>query len=63
MLPPPQQPEAKQEKTRPSNMPPQNLWQQLAPYQQKLLAQHWGQLLRRMQPTLVPKMEAPDVDN
>ena len=63
MLPPNQPPEPEKNKTSPPNGPPQNLWKQLEPHQQKTLAQRWGQLLRRMQLSMAPNTEAPDVDN
>ena len=62
MLPPSQHPAPEQNKNG-ANGAPLNLWKQLEPYQQKMLAQKWGQLIRRMQATREPKKETHDVGN
>jgi len=62
MLPITQPPAPGQEKNRAPKSPPPNLWQELEPYQQKLLAQQWAHLLRRMQLAGNPNKEAPNVD-
>jgi hypothetical protein len=61
MLPPSQHPTPEQNQNGTKGIP-LNLWKQLEPYQQKLLAQKWGQLLRRMQVTRKAE-ETHDVDN
>lgn len=45
------------------NALPLNLWKQLESYHQKLLAQKWGQLIRRMQLNQDPTKEFHDVGN
>ena len=54
---------AAQEKSTAFSDPPLNLWKQLEPQQQKVLAQRWGQLLRRIQLTKDPDLEGHDVDD
>ena len=62
MLPPSQHPTPEQNKNDAKGIP-LSLWKQLEPYQQKLLAQKWGQLISRMQATRDAKKEAHDVGN
>ena len=51
------------EKSTAFSGPPLNLWKQLEPQQQKVLAQRWGQLLRRIQLTKDPDPEGHEVDD